>query len=578
MEPAAADLEVRITVNGRPLAARKGQALLDACNENGILVPSLCHQKDIAPVGSCRLCMVEVEGWRTEAAACALTVAEGMVVRTETPRIAAARRSVLEMLLARYRDAHPDAEPHTEFMHWVRHYGLPVPDAATLAPRHPVDADPHPAIRVDMNKCILCTRCVRACAEVQGRFVWGMAGRGEHTRIVAGTEGHMQDARCESCGACVAFCPTGALDDRLSHGSGPADRLVTTTCPYCGVGCNFDLNVRHERIVRVTSNPYAPANGVHLCVKGRYGYGFVHHADRLTRPRVRRYLLEGAPRPADRGAWVETDWDTALGIAARTIENVQRESGPDALGAMASAKCTNEENYLVQKFARQVLGTHNVDHCARLCHASTVAGLAMSFGSGAMSNTMRDVAGEAQAAFVIGSNTTEQHPVFGSMLRQAVLKRKMKLVVADPRSIDLAEFAVLHLRHAPGTDVALVNGLAHIILEQGWQDAGFIAARTENFDAFRADVATYTPERVAAITGVPAAQLREAAEILALSKPMAVVWAMGITQHTTGVTNVLALANLQMLLGNMGVRGGGVNPLRGQNSGNKNRRIFKHLQ
>ena len=557
---------VRLTVNGRKLVARSGQALLDACNENGILVPSLCHQKDITPSGSCRLCMVELEGARTEVAACAMKVADGMVVRTETPRIAASRRGVLEMLLSRYRDERSGAEPHSEFLHWVRHYGLDVPDVADVPLRHPVDADPHPAIRVDMNKCILCTRCVRACAEVQGRFVWGVAGRGDHAHVVAGIDGTMLDARCESCGACVAFCPTGALDDRLSHGAPPADRLVTTTCPYCGVGCSFDLNVRGERIVRVTSNPYAPANGVHLCVKGRYGHGFVHHPDRLLRPRVRRYLLEGSPRPADRGDWVETDWDTALDLVARRFDSVLRESGAGAFGVMASAKCTNEENYLMQKFARQVLGTHSVDHCARLCHASTVAGLAMSFGSGAMSNTMRDVADEAQAVFVIGSNTTEQHPVFGSMLRQAVKKRGMKLVVADPRAIDLVEFAALHLRQRPGADIALVNGLAHVILAEGWQDDGFIAARTENVEAFRAGVAAYTPERVEAITGVPAAQLREAAALLAHAKPMAVVWAMGITQHTTGVGNVLALANLQMLLGNMGVPGGGVNPLRGQNN------------
>jgi formate dehydrogenase major subunit/formate dehydrogenase alpha subunit len=289
---------------------------------------------------------------------------------------------------------------------------------------------------------------------------------------------------------------------------------------------------------------------------------------------MRRYLLEGdGQRPAggERGPWVDTDWDTALNHVARRLAAVKRAAGPDALGVLASAKCTNEENYLMNKLARQVFGTHNVDHCARLCHSSTVAGLAMCYGSGAMSNTMADIAAHAQAIFIIGSNTTEQHPVFGARIRQAVLQRGVKLVVADPRRIDIAEFAVpryggLHLRQRPGTDVALINGLMHIILSEGWHNAAFIQSRCEGFEEFQATVAKYPPDLVAEITGVPADQLRQAAEIIACNKPMAVFWAMGITQHTTGVFNVLSLGNLQMLLGNLGVPGGGVNPLRGQNN------------
>jgi formate dehydrogenase alpha subunit len=478
------------------------------------------------------------------------------------------------MLLSRYHDIAaesrrgPDEAVESEFMYWVRHYDVRGPAEPGRRPRHRVDSDPHPVIRVDINKCILCTRCVRACAEVQGRFVWGVAGRGEDSHIVAGSNASMLDARCESCGACVAFCPTGALSDRVPADAGGPDSLVTTTCSYCGVGCNFDLNVKGGKIVRVTSNPYAPVNGMHLCVKGRYGYDYVHHADRLLRPRVRKYLLDGKSRKpgAGRGAWVETGWDTALDLVARKLVAVKRESSGAAVGLFASAKCTNEENYLMQKLARQVLETHNVDHCARLCHSSTVAGLAMCFGSGAMSNTMRDVAEHAQAIFVIGSNTTEQHPVFGSMLRQAARRRGAKIVIADPRAIDLAEFASLHIRQRPGTDVALINGLMKIIIDAGWHDRAFIESRTEGFEEFHAALAGYTPERVASITGVPAGQLHACAEMLAANQPMAVVWAMGITQHTTGVQNVLSLGNLQMLLGNMGVAGGGVNPLRGQNN------------
>ncbi len=572
--PATRDAEVadsiELQVDGRTIRAPAGARLIDVAAEAGIAIPSLCHQRELVPSGNCRLCMVEIEGWRTEAPACTTRVAAGMRVRTESPRIAASRRSALELVLSRYHD--PDwgnhARPENEFEMWCRHYEVRVPDTVRTPGARSADQDPHPFIRVDLNRCILCTRCVRACGELQARHVWGVAGRGESTTVAAGLGATMLESRCESCGACAAFCPTGAIEDRSAEAAGTPDKLVTTTCAYCGVGCSFDLAVREGRVVRVVSNAYAPVNGMHLCVKGRYGWDFLHHAERLTRPLVRRELLEGRQRAAGapRGDWVPVSWDTALDLVAAKLESVRRESGADALGFLASAKCTNEENYLIQKLARQVVGTHNVDHCARLCHASTVAGLLLALGSGAMSNTMRDVAENASAILVIGSNTTEQHPVFGTMLRRAAERRGAKIVVADPRRIELCEFATLHLQHRPGTDIALVNGLLHIIFANGWEDREFIAARTEGVEALAALVQAYTPARVAAITGVPEEELREAAKLLATEKPMAVIWAMGITQHTTGVPNVLAMANLQLALGNFGKPGAGVNPLRGQNN------------
>jgi formate dehydrogenase alpha subunit len=502
--------------------------------------------------------------------ACKTSVTDGMVVHTETPALTQARKQVLEMLLHDYADRGADdsAAQETEFLHWVRYYGARRPEDSPR-PRFPTDGDPNPFLQVDFNKCILCTRCIRACREVQGRFVWWLASRGADLRIVAGTDTTMIEARCESCGACAAYCPTGALRDRTAAAGERADQLVTTTCAYCGVGCQFDLNVKDGRVVRVTSNPNAPVNGMSLCVKGRYGFGFVHHPDRLTRPRVRQYLLDGTSsraRAADRGEWVDVDWETALDLVARKLVRIKRESGPDAIGVLASAKCTNEENYLLQKFARQVVGSHNIDHCARLCHSSTVSGLAMCFGSGAMSNSMDDVAGQAASFLVIGSNTTEQHPVFGTKIRQAVLQRRAKLVVADPRRIDIAEFATLHLRHRPGTDVALLNGIMHVVLARGWHDKQFIDQRCEGFDEFRATLERYSPPTAAEITGVCADDLERAAAIISQNRPMAAIWAMGITQHISGVMNVLCLGNLQMLLGNMGLPGGGVNPLRGQNN------------
>jgi formate dehydrogenase alpha subunit len=562
-------MTLQVTINGRVFGAQEGMTVLEAARNHGIEIPTLCHHPSLRPVGSCRMCLVEVEPMANLATACTLQVREGLAVQTETPRLVEMRKAILELLLEDYADAGYAAGDReaTEFERWLTRYGVRRRAGSSVRLRYPINADPNPVLWVDMNKCILCTRCVRACAEIQGRFVWGVGERGHRARIMAGTDTSLLEARCESCGTCVAYCPTGALDDRMSVGLGKPERVVATICSYCGVGCHLDLNVRDGRIIRVTTRPESPVNHLQLCVKGRYGYDFVHHADRLTRPQVRRYLLEGRARPeGGRDDWMPVDWETALNLVADKLVAIKIDSGPDAVALLASAKCSNEENYLMQKLARQVIGTHNVDHCARLCHSSTVAGLNLCFGSGAMSNTIDDVARDAQALFIIGSNTTEQHPVFGAQLRQAVLRRGIPLVVADPRQIDITEFATLHLKQRPGTDVALLNGIMQIVLANGWHDQQFIEQRCEGFEEFRAAVLSYAPERVAETTGVPVRQLHQVAEILARHRPAAAIWTMGITQHTTGVLNVLALGNLQMLLGNMGVPGGGVNPLRGQNN------------
>ena len=557
----------RIQIDERPCDFAEGQTVLDVASAAGVRIPTLCHHPDLSGGGSCRICLVEVEGAEHLVPACQHVASEGQRFLTRSPQVVAARQMVLRMLTSQggFR-AQAGQHPPTEFDRLLAEYHIDPPQ--DIPARYVVDSDPSPFLHVDLNQCILCMRCIRTCDEVQGRFVWGLADRGHESHIVAGAGVTLDEAACEGCGACVAYCPTGALSDRVALGLPVPDRKVTTTCAYCGVGCQFDLNVIDDRVVQVTSNPAAPVNGMHLCVKGRYGFDYIHHPDRLTRPRVRREVLEGRPRSPDqpRGEWVEVSWDQALDLVVRRLVAIHHESGPDSLGFLSSAKCTNEENYLVQKIARQVFGTHNIDHCARLCHSSTVAGLGMAIGSGAMSNSLDDVADHAAVFFVIGSNTTEQHPVFGSMLRQAVLRRGAKLIVADPRRIDLVDFATLHLRHRPGTDVALLNGIMHLILKHGWQDREFIARRCENFSAFEASLALYTPERVAGITGVGVAELERAAELLGTQRPAAAIWAMGITQHITGVMNVLALANLQLMLGNFGMPGGGVNPLRGQNN------------
>ena len=559
---------IQITINGHQYEVAEGKTLLTIAKDKGITIPSLCDHPDLSPHGGCRLCDVEVKGLRNPVAACTLPVFANMEVFTETEDLKDARKTILELLLVTYNGPVTSENGKTNyFLKLCQQYNVNVLQKMRKEPKYMVDSDPNPFIRVDLNQCILCTRCIRACAEIQGRFVWGLANRGIENQIIAGSGVPLLQARCESCGACVDYCPTGALTHKPSFGVPTSETKVQTTCSYCGVGCNFDLNIIDDEVVKITPNPQAAVNGKHLCVKGRYGYKFINHPDRLKRPRVREYLLnQDKQNSKENSPWVEVDWDTALTIVARKLTQIKKESGPDSIGLLTSAKCTNEENYLMNKLSRQVIGTHNIDHCARLCHSSTVSGLAMSYGSGAMSNTVADIVEHAESIFIIGSNTTEQHPVIGSKIRQAVITRDVNLIVADPRKIDIADFSSIYLRHKPGTDVALINGLMHIILENNWQDQQFIDERCENFEEFKAALIGYTPKIVTTITGISEEDLFKTAEMMATQKPMAVFWAMGITQHSTGVLNVLTLANLQMLLGNMGIKGGGVNPLRGQNN------------
>jgi predicted molibdopterin-dependent oxidoreductase YjgC len=359
---------VKITINGEQHEVEAGVTLLHAAHKLGINIPSLCDHPDLTPYGGCRLCDVEIKGARVPTAACSIMVSEGMEVQTETPDLVEARRYLLELLLSNYHDSgYPSSHPN-ELTELCARYDVSMQKRSRKEPRYPVNVDPNPFVWVDLNKCILCTRCIRACGEIQGRKVWGLAMRGFQSRIVAGADVPMLDARCESCGACAAYCPTGALDHKLFMQLGQADKRVTTTCSYCGVGCNFDLLVRDGKVIGVDSNPKAPVNGMAMCVKGRYGHDYIHHPDRLLQPRVRRYLLEGTPKSHVGAAWdwVETDWDTALQLSADRLRAARDNSGPDSIGVLTSAKCTNEENYLMSKLARQVIGTHNIDHCARL--------------------------------------------------------------------------------------------------------------------------------------------------------------------------------------------------------------------
>jgi predicted molibdopterin-dependent oxidoreductase YjgC len=368
-------MTVNITVNGQKIAALEGQTILEVSRQQGIRIPVLCYHKDLSPTGNCRMCVVDIKGGRFLQSACTTPVGEGMVIETDNERVRSNRKQILEFMLAN----HPqdcitcDAGGSCELQDLAYEYQVTVPGWGTKGTRYLADSDPNPFIRIDMNRCILCRRCVLACAEIQVRDVWGVAKRGMEEVVVTGADTTMLEARCESCGQCVAYCPTGALSNKMMHGMARSHqaRTVTTTCTYCGVGCQFDLWVKDNRILGVASNPDAPVNGMALCVKGRYGYDFIHHPDRLKKPMVRRYLLERKEKVIQRSdqamkEWVEVDWDTALEITAEKLYGTSLLHGADTLGVLTSAKCTNEENYLMNKLARQVLGTNNIDHCARL--------------------------------------------------------------------------------------------------------------------------------------------------------------------------------------------------------------------
>jgi formate dehydrogenase alpha subunit len=551
---------ISVTIDGRRVEVAANASILEAAASAGVAIPVLCHHPALPPDGSCRMCLVEVTGHPGLHPACVVPVAAGLEIETDTAEVQAARRHVLQLLLERYR---PGAGRHdNELLSLAARHGLSV-RGVPRPPDIPVD-ESNPFIRVDRDACIHCWRCVRACDLLNGVTAIGVFGRGEEAHIGFGLDGPMQESVCEFCGMCEAVCPTDALTLKAlapEPAPGSVAPAVSTLCSYCGVGCRLNIHVAGARIVSTSPDWAGPANHGLLCVKGRFGWPYVHHRERLTRPLVRRALVDGTGADL-----VETDWDTALDLVASTLVRIRAESGSDALGFLASAKCSNEENYLVQKLARQGLGTNNVDHCARLCHAPTVAALNQALGSGAMTNSMDDIVDEARSVFIIGSNTTEQHPVFGMRLRRAAKERGLPIIVADPRRIPITDVAVLHLRLRPGTDIALLNALAHVLIENDWIDRTFIASRTEGFEALAERVRDDTPERAAAITGVPATEIRQAAQLLWEHRPGALLFAMGITQHTCGTANALACANLQLLLGNLGRPGAGVSPLRGQNN------------
>ena len=559
---------ITLTINGKKAEVPKGATVLEAALDAGIYIPTLCHDPDLNPSGACRFCVVEIEGMRGLPTSCTTPAVDGMVVHTETLKVNQSRRIAMELIMANH---HGDClacakNQQCELQKIARYLGIDQEHFDRLYKSTrvlPIDRT-HPAFDRDPNKCILCGKCVRACHEIAGVGAIDIAFRGYSAKVSTFGDKSLVESTCESCGECLARCPTGALMPKCTE---QPTQEVKTICPYCGVGCSIYVGTRGNEIVSLRGDEESPVNQGGLCVKGRFGFDFIKHPDRLTKPLIRK---EGRGKDVKvngnlMDVFREASWDEALDLVAHKFSQIKGEHGADSIGVLSSAKFTNEENYVTQKFARAVLGTNNIDHCARLCHASTVVAALAAFGDGAMSNSIADFA-KADLLFVIGSNTTECHPIIGRIIRQGVKSGKTTLIVADPRTIDLAKQATIHLRHKPGTDVALLNAMMQVIIEEELHDKEFIRERTEGFEELADTVKRYTLDMAEEITGVPKADIVRATRLFANAERAAILYGMGITQHITGTDNVKSLANLLLLTGNIGREGTGFSPLRGQNN------------
>ncbi len=543
-------MTITLRIDGSSVRVPDGVSVLDAVNSSGVYVPQLCKDPDMKPIGACRTCLVEVEGVRGFPASCSLPAADGMEVRTGTPQVINVRRGVLELTQAMLGNGGGASKDHRELSIAAKHHGL---DSSrwSARDREPVD-ESNPVFNIAMSDCILCGRCTQACQDGH-QFIGAIdfLGSGQGSRIGTFMDKPLIDSVCTTCGQCLSVCPTGAIEVKAPVGR--AARSVTTTCPYCGVGCGIKAQVDDgDRILEMLDDPDNQSSVGMLCVKGRFGYTFVHHEDRLLSPLVRKG-----------GELTPVSWDEALDYVTEKLAQYRG----DSFATLCSAKATNEDGYVQQKLARLVMQSNHIDHCTRLCHSPSVEAMLTSLGSGATSNSYVDYE-EAGCLVIIGSDANANHPVAASRMRRAVIERGAKLIVINPRRIEMCDFAELWLRPRPGTDVALLNAMAKVILDEGLLDEAFVRDRTEGFQEWRQVVEKYDLGYAEQLTGVPSDDIAEAARIYA--KPpfsgSCLIWGMGITQHTNGTANAHGLLNLALAAGQMGRPGSGISPLRGQNN------------
>ncbi len=545
------------------MACRPDETILEVAQRNGIEIPRLCYMEGMRPDGNCRTCMVEIKGERVLAPSCCRFPKEGMEVTSNSPRAVTSQKMSLELLLS---DVPETAYTlNSELDLWARKLSIGKP---RFAARHqPVEDLSHPAMSVNLDACIQCNRCVRACREEQVNDVIGYAFRGEHSKIVFDFDDPMGDSTCVACGECVQACPTGALMPARAAGKIVPDKQVDSVCPYCGVGCQLTYHVKNNTILYVQGKD-GPANSSRLCVKGRYGFDYVQHKHRLTKPLIRKPGAKSKNFVVDPENWSEVfreaTWEEALDFAAKGLRETRDTYGKRSLAGFGSAKCTNEEAYLFQKLVRTGFGSNNVDHCTRLCHASSVAALMEGINSGAVSNQVRDVE-NAEVMFVIGCNPTVNHPVAATWIKNAA-KAGAKLIVADPRRGDLARHAAYYLQFNPDTDVARLSAMLHVIVEENLVDEAFIRDRTSGYEALAENVKKFSPESMAPICGVDAKTIRAVARLYATSKASIILWGMGISQHVHGTDNARCLIALALSTGQIGKPGSGLHPLRGQNN------------
>jgi formate dehydrogenase major subunit len=558
---------VTLTIDGFQITVPEGTSVMRAAALSGISVPKLCATEQLDAFGSCRLCLVQIEGMKGYPASCTTLVAPGMKVTTQNQKLGELRRGVMEL----YISDHPldcltcPANGHCELQDMAGAVGLREVRYGYEGENHlelPKD-ESNPYFTFDASKCIVCSRCVRACDEQQGTLALTVQGRGFDSKIAASQDDSFLQSECVSCGACVQACPTATLSEKTLIEQGQAEHSVVTTCAYCGVGCSFRAEMQGAELVRMVPNQDGHANHGHSCVKGRFAIGYTTHPDRITRPMIRAKISD---------PWREVSWDEAIRHAAAEFKRIQAKYGRDSVGGITSSRCTNEETYLVQKLVRAAFGNNNVDTCARVCHSPTGYGLKQTLGESAGTQTFDSVM-HADVILIVGANPTDAHPVFASQMKRR-LRQGAKLIIADPRRIELVRTphiqAQHHLQLRPGTNVALLNSLAHVVVTQGLVDEKFVAARCEpeafaKWRAFAVE-ARNSPEALEAETGVPAAEVRAAARLYATGGNAAIYYGLGVTEHSQGSTAVMAIANLAMATGNIGREGVGVNPLRGQNN------------